>query len=252
MPKVSIVMLYHEPKNEAYVDLAVESIRRQDVEKQLIVVDTSESNKKFPDWVQVIQGTHDTNSAIAANVGVKQTDADAKYLFFCNDDVVLGKDSLLELVNTMEAVEIPCIMNGFSNTDVGMYYHCPIVINDKLFPRQFPITSTTVEDQEFMMNEPPSGRPILVNAPFVCFYGTMMHRKTWIDLGGLDEFYASGPDDRDFCMRAAQKGIPSFINLRPVIWHFGGQTIATKDPEAVAANRIKNAEYFEKKFGISQ
>lgn len=253
MPKVSVVLLYHEPKNEAYIDLALESIRRQDIDKEVIVVDSSETSKNYPEWVTAITVSHTTGSAVAANMGVNQTNPESKYIMFCNDDIVMGRDALAELVHTMDNIDVPVIMNPYSNTDVGMYYYSPIMLNHKTFPRQFPIESTTMLEREAMMECAPFGRQVLLPVPFVCFYATIMHRKTWMDLGGLDEFYESGPDDRDFCIRAFQKyGIPSLINLRPNIWHFGGQTIATKDPEAVAANRVKNAQYFEQKFGVPQ
>ena len=252
MPKVSVVMLHHEPKNDAYVHLALESIRRQDMDMEVIVVDSTDNATPYPTFVTPIYVSHSMGSAVAANLGVKASSEESKYIFFCNDDVVLGHDALRQLVYSMDTLAVPAIMNSYSNTDCGIYYHCPIFINHKEFPRQFKIEDTTKEEQEAMMSSAPYGRPVLLAVPFVCFYATLMHRKTWTSLGGLDEFYESGPDDRDFCLRAAQKGIPSLINLRPNIWHFGGQTIATKDPEAVAANRIKNAEYFEKKFGQKQ
>ena len=254
MPKVSVVFLYHEPKNEEYINLALTSLYRQDMGADLetIVVDSSDSSKTYESWVTPIYVPHSTGSAVAANLGVKATSPESKYVLFCNDDVVFGRDSVRELVRTMDLIDNEVVMNAYSNTDCGMYYHSPVVINNKEFPRQFKITDVTTEDKEAMMESAPFGRPILLPVPFVCFYATIMQRKTWMDLGGLDEFYESGPDDRDFCLRAAQKGIPSLINLRPNIWHFGGQTIATKDQKAVAENRVKNAQYFEKKFGIPQ
>lgn len=251
MPKVSVVMLHHETKNDSYLRLALESIRRQ-YPSETIVVDSTGNPTQYPEWVTPIFVPHTTGSALAANLGVKASNPTHEYVFFCNDDVVLGHNSLAELVLGLESIDKPAIMNAYSNTDCGFYYHSPIILNGKEFPRQFKIEDTTEADRFEMMNSMVMGRPVFIHVQYVCFYATMMHRSTWIDLGGLDEFYESGPDDRDFCIRAGQKGIPSLINLRPNIWHFGGQTIATKDPEAVAANRIKNARYFEQKFGHPQ
>lgn len=253
MPKTAIVMLHHEPRNEHYLHLALESIRRQDVEKEVIVVDSSDTPKNYPSWVKPLYVDHSTNSAVAANLGVKEC-TDSKYLMFCNDDVVFGANSIHEQVMVMEMFdEKGVILNAWSNCDVGFHHHSHVIISGKYYPRQFPIEDITDADKEFMMNESPKGRHLLIPVPWLCFYATMMPLALWRKMGGLDEKFASGPDDRDFCMRAAKEyKVGCVLNMRPTIWHFSGQTIAKKNQEAANANRLVNSKYFQEKWGIPQ
>ena len=180
---------------------------------------------------------------MAANIGVKAVDQSAKYLLFANDDVIFAKGSVKELMIAMG--DNTLIMNAFSNTDTEMYYWAEMPV-----PRFYDLEDIKGKEQVLMGY--PIERRVVFPVPFVCFYATMMPLKLWNELGGLDENFTSGPDDRDFCMRAAQKGVPSMINLAPTIWHAGGKTIATKNQDEVAANRVKNAKYFEEKWKTPQ
>lgn len=243
-PKVSFLCLHHEKLNRAYVDLALKSIENLDYQdKEVILVDSSETDVPFPDWVKVLKVPHTTGSAVAANEGVKLCDPQAKYLMFCNDDVIFTKDSIKEMVNSLG--DNNAIMNAFCNTDTEMYYWA-----DLPFPRFYDLDMIKGHEEELMNT--PLQRRVIFQVPFVCFYATLMKIDIWKRLGGLDEKFTSGPDDRDFCMRAAKIGIPSIINLGATIWHAGGKTIATKDPVAVQENRVKNAKYFEEKWNQPQ
>lgn len=254
MSLVSIIIAHHDIKNKAYLEMCLESVSRQDVDdKEVIVVDSSEVKKDYPDWVKPIYVPHTTNSAVAYNLAEKATDQSSKYLLMLNDDVVMTKGALAELIDSMK--DNPVIMNAFSNCDTEIYYWADMKLhkdNDDWLqlPRQFDLEFVKgYEEDMFSLRRT---QRIIMPVPFVCFYATIMQHKLWQDLGGLDEQFASGPDDRDFCERAALQKTISVINFGTTIWHFGGRTIAIKDPNEVAKNREVNADKYLKKWGRPQ
>lgn len=250
----AIVVMFHEPANKGYLDLCLKSLERQYIPMQVIVVNSSEMKLDYPDWVNVIDVPHTTNSAVAGNLGFKHAYSDAEYFLFLNDDTCLTAGSVQALKEVV--VDSNVIVNPFSNCDVDFFYaYADMVLRKEggqtlRLPRFFDLDYVKGFEEELMQSR--ASYRVIIPVPFVCFYATMMRAHVWRTLGGLDEQFESGPDDRDFCMRAKQIGVQSVVDLSTTIWHFGGKTIATKNARAVAKNRIVNAKKFEDKWQIPQ
>jgi len=250
----AVVIMHHSPANKGYLDLCLKSLERQYVPMQVIVVNSSERELNYPKWVNVIDVPHTTNSAVAGNLGFKHAHPDAEYFLFLNDDTCLTAGSVQALKEVV--VDSNVIVNPFSNCDVDFFYaYADMTLRKEggqtlKLPRFFDLDYVKGFEEELMQSR--KANRVIIPVPFVCFYATMMRAEVWRTLGGLDEQFESGPDDRDFCMRAKQIGVQSVVDLSTTIWHFGGKTIATKDAQAVAKNRIVNAKKFESKWGQPQ
>lgn len=248
--KLTLVFAHHRNELTPLFNLCLQSLERQDVNKEVIVMDSRPVKTPFPDWVKVIPIDHSVIAPVAFNQGFKQASNDSTHFMVCNDDLVFGKDSLAELMSSIKGFHL--IMNAFSNCDIGYYYFCNLILKNKLGQELKMLQQMDLKDvvgfEEDLMNFP-LGRRIIVPTPYVCFYATIMPRAVWEAVGGLEERYVSGPDDRDFCLSAQKIGVKSVINLAPTIWHFSGKTMAIKDPEVVKKNRADNNEIFKSKWG---
>jgi len=252
MSKLTLVFAHHHNSITPYFNLCLQSLERQDINKEVIVVDSREVKTPFSDWVKVIPVDHSTIAPVAYNMGFKQAANDSTHFMVCNDDIVFGKDSLAEMMDSIKGYNL--IMNAFSNCDLGYYYFADIVLTNKdrklAMQQQMNLKDVIGFEEELMSY--PLGRRIIMPTVFNCFYATLIPRAVYETLGGLEERYVSGPDDRDFCMSAQKIGVKSVINLAPTIWHFSGKTMEVKDPEVVKVNRANNARIFEEKWNIPQ
>jgi len=246
--------MFHDPKNQEYLDLCLRSLNYQDVDKEVILVDSSIDGHKseaYP-WLKTVKVDNSTNSAVAGNIGFRNASSASKYFLFANDDTIFTVGSVAELMGAMG--ENRCIMNAFSNCDTEWLHWREMSLYNEgkslVLPRFFDMNLVRGFEQQLI--EYPLEKRTVIPVPYVCFYATIMPQSVWWDVGQLDENFESGPDDRDFCMRAAKLGIPSMINLGPTIWHFGGTTVNSGESEHVKQRRLKNAKYFYEKHGVHQ
>ena len=250
MSKVTIVFAHHRNELTPLFNLCLRSLENQDVDKEVIVMDSRPTKTPFPDWVKHVEIDHSVIAPRAFNQGFKMAAPDSTHFLVCNDDLVFAKDALKELMDSIQGYHI--IMNAFSNCDIGYYYFADIYLKNKegreVKMRNQMEFKECLGFEDELMNYPLQKR-IILPVQYVCFYATLIPRAIWEALGGLEERYVSGPDDRDFCLSAQKIGVKSMINLAPTIWHFSGRTMALKDPETVAKNRAHNNEIFKSKWG---
>ena len=248
--KVTLLFAHHRNEITPLFNLCLQSLERQDVNKEVIVMDSRPVKTPMPSWVKHVEIDHSTIAPVAYNNGFKMAASDSTHFLICNDDLVFGKDSIAELLDAIKGYHL--IMNAFSNCDIGYYYFTNVHLKNKLGQEVKMNNQMDLKDvigfEEELMNYPIQKR-IIIPTPYVCFYATIMPRAIWETLGGLEERYVSGPDDRDFCLSAQKIGVKSVTNLAPTTWHFSGKTMAVKDPEVVKKNRAANNEIFKSKWG---
>ncbi len=81
------------------------------------------------------------------------------------------------------------------------------------------------------------------------FFCVAMCRKTYLDLGGLDESFGIGfYEDADFCRRATGQGVPLLVMEEAFVYHQGSASFAG-EPEKVRRLLKENRRRFEKKHG---
>lgn len=255
MHKVTAVLATHWNSHKPYLDLCLESLKRNKMDSNLdlevIVVSSREEEVGAPPWVvgKYIPVSHDTIAPVAFNLGFKNARQDSDWFLMLNDDTCIPEGVISRLVDSTKGQKM--ILNSFCNTDVGWLYKKDITFQTPEGKTMQMPRFTTIDKvkgfEEEMLTYPSDPKDIMLRTPFNCFHATLIPAKLWKLLNGLDEAYVSGPDDRDFCLRAAQVGVESWLNISAHIFHFGGTSVA-KNPK-MEENRKRNAEHFKTKWG---
>ncbi len=254
-PKIAIILTTFIEKNKHYLDQAIESIHRVDYDNLQIILVGKKSYKPYYEGVLTVAPDSDEfpNSA-GINFGVKYVDQDAKYIFIMNDDAILTKNSLKNLVR--DVGDDKAIANALSPCDNYLVYRFPmgfkkdgrdVILADRFYTYD-QLKENFNEMMEaksyFEMDHLKSGH-IVIN--WLCLYASLFPKKCFDDVGPWDENYQTGQDDLDFCIRAKQHGYEFRMVLDSLIWHFGGVSAATTTN---FSRRIKNIEYFKNKWGF--
>lgn len=249
-PLVTIVCATYLEENDRYLRTALKSIENQTYKNiEFILVSSGEYEPKdLPDWVRHIHHSKRHHYPEAINSGFKYASKDSKYYFMINDDVIITKDAIENMVGVIGESEI--VLNPISNCDNGFKYHLVMGFfkNGDFIPmKQRFYRYDDLKDNHLDLMDTHSLYPWgIVAQDFVCFYATMMPKTVWDKVGGLDNEYQTGQDDVDFSLRAKKIGIPCGIALNALIWHYGG---ATADIALTQENRAFNIDYFKKKWG---
>lgn len=246
MEKVSIIIPSFSANTRAHLDLCLQSIINMNYPLGLIDVIVSTPAAYEPECLFFAKVVHhpDPNRqfAEAVNYGVKMSHPESKYLLILNDDTILTKNSLLELVRTAE--QEPAVINPTSNCDLGWKYLLSLELEKDGEKYQ-------ISKRFFGMNEALGFEQSLMNAKSIyprgamltdtlALYATLIPRKIWDDVGELDEQFKTGYEDSDWCHRAKLKGWPLKIELSSIIWHFGGvATLECLSQEQTDENKRK-------------
>lgn len=176
------------------------------------------STEKF--WkgkITLILNSSNTGYAKANNQGIKK--AKGKYIFLLNNDTLLHKDSLKNLINfaekTNDAGVIGSRLLNIDGTLQMSCYHFPTLLNAVkeywfgyrgLFEKFAPNVST------------PTQVDSVVGAAF------LITPKAYKAVGALDERYFAYFEDIDYCRQVWRKGLKVYYLPSSVITHYHGAT----------------------------
>ncbi len=245
MSKISVfVATYDEDgtaKNQAYLDLCLQSLTAQTYRDfEVVVVSSGETRPILKATGLKYVPFHSEERlhfppAIAK--AYELSNKNSEYILLLNDDVILRKDCIEIMHETIKAVPHEIILNPLSNSESkGFFYNgiTGISKNGRLqqFSYQYRINDAPpVED---IINHSFTYAPLLIRIPFNPFFCTMMKRSTYDKVGGIDPRFLTNKDDLDFSIRAHKLGIMSMAELSAFCFHFGGVTSSktkTKEEE---------------------
>lgn len=255
MPKVTICVTTYSISTQPYLDLCIESIRRLDYPKEDLEIILCCHKQQFHSYkhdyykdikvVSPIESEYGNSEGL--NFGISHASPDSEYYLILNDDVILTKDSLTNLVNKASDNSImmpisPCDNYRNYSLCMGFAVNGSYKILDKQFYRLPELKDFTNE----MMGAKSMYPAGLLVMPMLCMFATLIPKAVWEKLGPLDENFKTGPDDIDYSIRANQAGIKLLVCLDSLIWHFGG---VTADDSISVERRKKNLIYFKQKWG---
>lgn len=249
-PKVSIIIVTYLENNQPYLDMCEKSILNLNYPKDCLDVMVVSSGKYKPKSSFVNHHSDaDMHWPPAVNLGVSKASADSKYFLILNDDVILSKDSLRNMVSA--AGDGECIIGPVSNCDNFFKYVLTFGYEDEKgfnhLAKRFYRIDESKHFADKIMNSHSLYPPGAWKQEFVCFYATLFPRKVWEKIGGLDESFKTGCDDLDYCLRCKQHNIPVLIEQSAFIFHHGG---TTADVVLDNDTRKYNDDTFQKKWGI--
>lgn len=197
-PRVSIVVTTY---NRARSDVleCLESVKSQSYRnfEAILVDNSSRSPSVFSSsnigHVKLVDATGRENFGVPGgrNVGIKN--ASGEYLFFVDDDAVLDKDCLLELLKAADG-----------DPSIG-------VVGPLTYRYDRPTERWFYEDLE--------DRGDIVDFYMIVGAALMVRRKVLEKIGLFDEIYFLYHEEFDLCYRAQRAGYRTVISKRASCWH---------------------------------
>ena len=188
-------------------------------------------------------------SPTGINYGFNNAHPDSKFILMLNDDTIVTKDSLKNMVNAIGDQNM--ILGCLSNCDTDIFHSLIMGFKDQNGHY------CQMTDRVYRLEHVEKYIPYLMNAESIypqgliiydkiCLYANLIPTKLIKLIGGFDEAFKTGFDDTDFCLRAREANYPSVILMNAIIWHFGGVSAATTISDEM---RDFNADHFSKKWG---
>lgn len=211
---------------------------------RVIVVDSGPAGHTdgLPADVTIIRSEERLNFSQALNLGIAASSA--PYLCFMNDDVIVSHGWLEPLVAAVTGNV--GVVNPLSNCDRGWLHDYDLsAAGMPLLPGQ-----NTLRDGLVALKDspapgiPPSalygaalGRDNYYERDWVAFFCTVLSRAVLDSVGRLDELFANGCEDLDYCRRAGRMGWRCAVAERSFVFHFGGTSRAARESELPAEYR---------------
>lgn len=248
-PSISIIITHALSSSNSYLELCLESLRRQNIPKEVIVVSSAHEPPPVPDFVKLFWEPEPSSYAEKINFGIAKSDPNTPYILLGQDDLVFGKDCIASMIEGCG--KNLCLITPLSNCDNSWLYHANFeLMNEKgerlILPRFF--KKELLENFEEAAMSCQTNLKALFPATSICLYSCLMPRLVWDIVGGLDPQYQNGCEDSDFVYHAKQKGFNSFVSAGSFVIHFGG---VSSSKMVRKEENDRNYLYFKQKWGIS-
>lgn len=256
-PFVSCIITTYLSSTKPYLELAMKSANNLDYPKdrmEIILVTHKIDHALYKEmfaneYTRVICPPEDQfNNPRGMNLGIASASKEAEFFYMFNDDVIVTKDSLKNLVHAVG--ESPVIAHTITNCMNHKYYSLFIGIekDGKMadFNRQYYRLPDIEGMSDHMMNSRsvyPSGA---IYHQFLCLPAALFPKKLFETVGNFDEMFETGQDDICMCIRASRAGYGIATILNALAFHASG---VTADKSVDIEKRIANIKYFYAKFG---
>lgn len=194
-----------------------EAVSGGNISKEIELCRNLINNIKYP--LVIIQAGRNLGFSDGNNIGIKYALAkkDLDYVWVLNNDTVIDKDALFEMVKLAE-----------SNKKIGMvgskllFYYSPNMIQEIYGEVNWKdngkgIGSGEKDIGQWDKNIEVKGR--------IMGASMLVKKNTICDIGLLDDKYFMEYEDTDWCMRTIQAGWKIFYCYKSKIWHKEGGTI---------------------------
>ncbi|MBI4058004.1 glycosyltransferase family 2 protein [Candidatus Microgenomates bacterium] len=164
-------------------------------------------SKAWPFRLKVIRNADNLGFAKAVNQGVSTSRG--TYLFITNDDVILEKDCIKNLIEFILAhPEIGVAGGKIYTTGTKKVWHPA--------PRYNFYTSLFRDAKDANITQ---------EADWIPGSGLCTSKAIWKKLRGFDEGFFFSFEDLDFCVRAKQAGYKIIYYPQAILWHKDGTTV---------------------------
>jgi len=226
--------------NLAYLQLCINSIRKNSAYKHEIIVHVNEGNDGTSEWIKL---QHDINYSISAeNKGVCyalnscRNLATTNYLLYLNDDMYVCPEWDIPLLEEIKQIGHNQFFFSSTAIEIKAQSSCSIEKNFGVSPQHFKEDELLQQFATLLMN----------NWQGATWPPNIVHKDIWDLVGGYSiEFSPGMYSDPDFSMKLWQSGVRLFKGVSSSrVYHFG----------SISVNRVKrNKGYytFIAKWGIT-
>ncbi len=249
-PKVSVLLASFGEQSQRYLNLCFRSLEAQTMQDFEVIHVSSGPFSPNPTGNRTRRHIHSPDRLHfpeAIDMAYKYSAPSSECILLLNDDVIMQKNCLRLLYETTMAAQT-CILNPKSNCDDnGRFY----ASEGRFFKLQYRIEEMEELYKDVIDFNNDRQPFLIVKQPQVHFYCTMMTRKCWNDVGGIDVNLKTGFDDADFCLRARAKGYFPVIAMHAYALHGSG---VSADLHITQEDRAFNEKYFNEKhaFGVER
>ena len=229
--KVDIVTLHY--KNQSLVDQCLTAIKRMqldNLELKVIVVNNNPQENltklknKYPDF-EFLEAGENLGFAEGNNLGLKQAlDSGAKYFLLLNNDALVGKDLLVNLIKSMELNKQIGIVSPKIYFAPGYEFHHDRYqekergkviwyAGGKMDWQNLLVSHRGVDEVDHAQYEE------CEETDFATGCAMLIKREVFEKIGLLDGKYFLYLEDLDFCQRAKNAGFKVFYNPFAIVWH---------------------------------
>jgi glycosyltransferase involved in cell wall biosynthesis/tetratricopeptide (TPR) repeat protein len=219
-----------------------------DVPYRVTIVDSAARGEplRVPEGMRVIRSEERLDFAAAVNRGIAA--GDAPFLCILNDDTIPSRGWLGPLVERVRRASGIC--NPLSNYRFGQAK----VPSLRLDGHELAADGHELADGRVSI---PGGASISVERlhgyhpglsgaqdhEWVPFFCTVMTRALFDRVGQLDEGFRNSHEDIDYCLRVRRLGLPTVVDERAFVFHFGGITrCAISDRTEIEAVNTRRLE----------
>lgn len=238
--KVSIVVTAYLDKSKPYLDECIRSIDALEFPREMlevIVVGRAGYTPEYPNVRTIAPPEPSFYNARGINYGVEHSSGE--YLFILNDDVILTRLSLLNLLGHMTRHQELGLVMPIGN-DQQMRYHIPLSVMGP-----YRLENVSRENRSAMTLAHSPHRAALMFHNTLCLYAALMRRELFAKVGPFDDS-RQGQDDIDYSLRVRQAGYLNAIATDAIVWHAGG---VSADLTMNAISREESLRSFNEKWG---
>ena len=247
MSKLVYVILVNFKTSSDTIE-CIKSLRSIDYDNYKVIVVENGSNDNSYEILRdncndeiLIKSKENLGFAGGNNLGIEKALEDgAEYVLLLNNDTIVEKDFLSELVNSFNYDEkvgiVGCKINYYNNPNIINYAGGEIVWN-KFTTRFFDCDKEDVDKTEE-----------LKEITFVSGCAMMISTKVIKEIGALDHSYFMYYEDTDYCARAIEKGFKLMYQPSSKIYHKISSSSGGDLSPFVLYWSTKNRQKFRRKF----
>jgi len=195
--------------------------------------------------VVILKPKKPLNFSESINAGIKNSTNDK--IFIANDDIIISKQTLERLANKCDE---NTVTGPDSNCNYGWMTNKHYTIKGvPLLPAMLPKQIKGIVGEIYDIVPTDDNKPI--ETDWLAFFATMVHRKSFDQVGLLDENFVYDKEDLDWCVRAKERGKKFLYCFDSYCFHFGGISRKVKHEELGMKHledNAKNEEYFKNKY----
>lgn len=245
-PKVSIIVTSFLEQSKPYLDLCMRSIKNLNYDNfETIIVSPKNYTPKYDTALTVTPEKDPYFNSHALNFGAEKASKDSDYFFFLNDDVILTKNCLTNLVSSAKSVGDFGLFMPVSN-DMQMKYYLPIPYMSSGPYRLEALEAASKDYAQVLMNADSFYNQGLIFSDVLCLYAVLIPRDVFSRIG---EFADGWKDDWDYTKRVVNAGLFNVICMNSLAYHAGGVSSEYTLGPLDSKERMDSLKTFEQKWG---
>lgn len=222
MTKINTTIIIPNYNNRNLLKNLLDSLVISTISYKIIIVDNASQDdsvnyikKAYPN-VKLIENKENKGFAYAVNQGIKL--ADTNYVLLLNNDTILTKDTINELITTINSSS-----NIFSASAKMIQYNNKTLIDDA--GDEYTIFGWSKKNGfNHSITEYNEDKEVFS----ACAGAAIYKRKLFSKIGYFDEFFFSYVEDMDLSFRARIQGYTSYYSSKALVYHHGSATTGSQ------------------------